>query len=252
MGKIKRMLLRGVINLLSKPEKRKHFTTAIIVAGGRGERVGADIPKQHLKLCGKEVVVHTLLAFEACPKIKEIVVVCRSGEENIYHDYKLKHGISKMTAAVPGGESRQESVLKGFEAVSDKCEYVAVHDAARCLITPEAISDVVVSAYKYRAATAARAATDTVKLANEKGFIEKTVDRNRVFLAETPQVFERDLYSVIAYSAKRDGYEATDDNSLAEKLGFKVRLCPTGCTNLKITTHDDLAVAEVLLSKKNK
>ncbi len=252
MGKIKRFLIRGVVNLFRRPEKRKHFTTAIIVAGGRGERVGGEIPKQHLTLCGKEVVVHSMLAFESCPKINEIVVVCRSGEENLYHDYSLKYGISKMTSAVPGGDTRQESVLKGFEAVSDKCEYVAIHDAARCLITPEAISDVVVSAYKYRAATAAKAATDTVKLADEKGFIEKTIDRNRVFLAETPQVFERDLYSVIAYSAKRDGYAATDDNSLAENLGFKVKLCPTGCTNLKITTTDDLVVAEAILSNKNK
>ncbi len=252
MGKIKKLLFRGVLNLLRRPEKRKHFTSAIIVAGGRGERVGADVPKQHLKLLNGEVVAHTMLAFEACPKINEIVVVCRSGEETLYHDYKLKYGISKMTAAVPGGETRQESVLRGFEALDKKCEYVAVHDAARCLITPEAISDVVISAYKYRAATAARAATDTVKLADDKGFIEKTVDRNRVYLAETPQAFEYDLYSVMAYSAKRDGFEATDDNSLAERLGFKVKICPTLCQNLKITTPDDLIVAETILTKSKK
>ncbi len=252
MGKFKKMLLRGVLNLLRRPENRKHFTSAIIVAGGRGERVGANVPKQHLKLSDREVVVHTMLAFEDSPRINEIVVVCRSGEENLYHDYKLRYGITKMTAAVPGGETRQESVLRGFEALDDKCEYVAVHDAARCLITPEAISDVIVSAYKYRAATAARAATDTVKIADDKGFIEKTVDRNRVYLAETPQVFEYDLYSAIAYSAKRDGFEATDDNALAERLGIKVKLCPTRCQNLKITTPDDLTVAQTVLSKRNK
>lgn len=247
MVKLKKMLLRGLINWLRAPEKRKHFTSAVIVAGGRGERVGADIPKQHLKLCDKEIVVHTMLAFEACTKINEIVVVCRSGEENLYHEYKLKYGITKMVAAVPGGETRQESVLNGFEALDDKCEYVAIHDAARCLITSEAISDIIVSAYKYKAATAAKAATDTVKLADDKGFIEKTIDRSRVYLAETPQVFERDMYSVIAYSAKRDGFCATDDNSLAERLGFKVKLCPTGCVNMKITSPEDLSVAEELL-----
>lgn len=252
MGKIKKMLLRGLINCLRRPEKRKHFTSAIIVAGGRGERVGADVPKQHLKLCDKEVVVHTMLAFEACPKINEIVVVCRSGEENLYHDYKLKYGITKMTMAVPGGDTRQDSVLKGFEAVDPKCEYVAIHDAARCLITPEAISEVLVSAYKYRAATAARVATDTVKIADDKGFIEKTIDRNRVFLAETPQVFEHALYSVIAYSAKRDDIRATDDNSLAEHLGFKVKLCQTSSPNMKITNPADLTIAEAYLSKVSK
>ena len=250
MGKIRRMLLRGVMSLLRRPEKRKHFTSAVIVAGGRGERVGASVPKQHLRLCDKEIVVHTMLAFEACPKINEIVVVCRAGEENLYHDYKFKYGIDKMTAAVPGGDTRQESVLRGFEALDKRCEYVAIHDAARCLITPEAISETVVSAYKYRAATAARAATDTVKLADEKGFIEKTVDRSLVYLAETPQVFEYDLYSVAAYTAKRDGFVATDDNSLAERLGFKVKLCPTPCANFKITTPDDLSAAEAILTKE--
>lgn len=243
-------MLEKLTNLFKSPENRKYFTSAIIVAGGVGSRMGADVPKQHIKLCGKEAVVHSMLAFENCSLIDEIIPVCLDGEQVIYDDYKIKYGITKLKAAVVGGACRQDSVLRGFEAVFPKCDFVAIHDAARCLITPRDIENVVRAAYKYRAATAASAAVDTVKLADGDKNIESTPERDRVYLATTPQVFKADLYTTCAYTAKNDGVTVTDDNALAERLGFKVRLVETHGSNLKLTRPEDITIAEAILKER--
>lgn len=241
-----------IMNLFKKRERQTHFTSAIIVAAGSGTRLGGELPKQHIPVCGKEVVVHAMLAFEKCPVINEIIPVCREGEQIIYDDYKIKYGITKLKTAVVGGDTRQESVLRGFERVDKKCEYVAIHDGARCLILPEDIENVVRTAYAYRAATASSAAVDTVKIADTNGFVESTPDRSSVYKASTPQVFKSDLYSVCAYTAKRDGVNVTDDNALAERLGFKVKLVETAGINIKVTLPDDIAIAEALLMKRER
>lgn len=245
-------MLEKIMNLFKKKENQTHFTSAIIVAGGSGSRIGDETPKQHLPVCGKEIVVHAMLAFESSPSIDEIIPVCREGEQIIYDDYKIKYGITKLKAAVVGGDTRQESVLKGFEHVNRKCEYVAIHDGARCLITPEDIEKVVRAAYAYRAATASSAAVDTVKIADSDKFIESTPDRNLVYQASTPQVFEHKLYTTCAYSAVEDGVSVTDDNALAERLGFKVKLVETSNINLKVTKPDDISIAEAILMKREK
>ena len=235
------------LGLFQKNEHKKHFTSAVIVAGGTGKRSGSAILKQHVVLCGKEIVARTMSAFENCPYVDEIVVVCRPGEENLYHDYKLKYGIEKMTAAVPGGETRQESALRGFEAISPESRYVAVHDAARCLITSDAIGEIISNAYKYRAAFAAKRVTDTVKIVNEEEFAVKSADRTEMLLAQTPQVFDTDLYRAAAYTARKDGFSATDDCMMAERLGFKVKACECSCFNMKITNPEDFELAQMYI-----
>ena len=243
-------MLDKIMNLFKKKENRTHFTSAIIVAGGNGTRIGGEIPKQHLPVCGKEIVVHAMLAFEECPLIDEIIPVCREGEQIIYDDYKIKYGITKLKAAVVGGDTRQESVLRGFEHVNRKCEYVAIHDGVRCLITPEDIENVIRTAYEYRAATASSSAVDTVKIADSNKFIESTPDRSLVYQASTHQVFEHKLYTTRAYSALKDGVSVTDDNALAERLGFKVKLVETNSINIKVTRPDDISIAEAILTKR--
>ena len=245
-------ILNKMSSLLKKRGEAKHpFTSAVIVAGGRGERVGADKPKQHLLVAGKEVVVHSMLAFENCELIDEIIAVCRDGEEAIYDSYKAKYGITKLKIAVTGGTTRQESALRGFEAISEKSKYIAIHDAARCLITPKDIDRILHDAYKYRAASAAAKCTDTIKLIDENGFVSKTLDREHIYLAATPQVFERNLYMTAAYSAKMDGVTVTDDNALAERLGFKVKLTECQSTRLKITKSEDLITAEAMINNND-
>lgn len=242
-------ILEKLVNVLKKAPD-KPFTTAIIVAGGSGTRVGTDIPKQHILLDDKEVIAHTLLAFEKSNVIDEIVVVCRMGEEALYNSYKDKYSITKLTRSVIGGESRQESVLAGFEAVSENCKFVAIHDGARCLIHSDDIESVVKEAYKYRCATLAKKCTDTVKLTDEKGYIKETLDREKLYLVSTPQVFEKSIYLTSAYLAKKDGVSVTDDNALVERAGFKIKLVEEKFLNIKITRREDLDLAKAILKDR--
>ena len=136
------------------------------------------------------------------------------------------------------------------DAVHKKSKYIAISDGARCLITPEQINSVCRSAYKYGAATAAHNCTDTVKIADSKGFIESTTDRKTVWLAQTPQVFKTKLYRAAAYTAMKKGLEATDDNMLVENIKHPVRLVECGAQNIKITTREDMVYAEAQLQKR--
>jgi 2-C-methyl-D-erythritol 4-phosphate cytidylyltransferase len=140
--------------------------------------------------------------------------------------------------------------MSGLRAINDKWKYVAIADGARCLITPAQITTVCRLAYKYGAATAAHKSTDTVKIADKKGFIESTADRETVWLAQTPQVFKTKLYRAAAYTALKKEYEATDDNMLVEYVKHPVRLVECGANNIKITTVDDLAVASAVIEER--
>ena len=151
---------------------------------------------------------------------------------------------------VAGGKSRQESIFNGLRKVSDESKYVAISDGARCLITPEQIKEVCAAAYKYDAATAAHRSTDTVKISDERGFIESTTDRNTVWLAQTPQVFKTNLYRAATYTALENGYEGTDDNMLVELLKCPIKLVECGSQNIKVTTVDDIILASSVLESR--
>ncbi len=221
------------------------FTSAVILAAGIGKRFGGNIKKQYVDVNGVPCIVHTISAFEACPLINEIILV---GSEDEIRPVIDKYGFSKITKIVPGGETRQESAILGFDEISLKADYVAIHDAARCLVTPEIISDTVMAAYKYRAAAAAHRSEDTVKKSGKNDIIDSTLDRSGIWLVQTPQVFSADVYRVSAYMAKKDGASVTDDCMLCERLGFDVKLVECGRNNIKLTSHDDLLFAEAVLS----
>ena len=248
--KINAKEIASLIRSLSKSANTPHFTSAIIAAAGAGTRMNSDKTKQLLTLCGIPVIVRTLLAFENCKVIDEVIVSARADEIRFYEEFREKYSLKKLTAIIAGGATRQESVLKGFEAISDKSEFVAIHDGARCLITPESIEKVVRAAYGHGAATAACRVTDTVKRVNSSGFIEETLDRDSLRLAQTPQVFKTELYRAAAYVAKEEGFCATDDNLLAEHIGYPVKYVDCQSGNIKLTTPDDLTVAEVLLKSE--
>ena len=244
--------IASLLRTLSRTANKPHFTSAIIAAAGCGSRMCDESgkTKQLMELCGIPVIVHTLRAFEKCEQINEIIVVARRDEVEIYEKYKSDYGFSKISAVVVGGDTRQESVLRGFEAISDKSDFVAIHDGARCLTTSEMIDAVLFEAFRKGAATAATKATDTVKRADGKGFISETIEREGLWLAQTPQVFKTELYRAAAYVSKEDGFAATDDNSLAEHVGFQVKLVDCGSENIKITTAVDLSIAEVILRRR--
>lgn len=224
------------------------FVTAIILAAGCGSRMGMDKTKQSINLCGKSVLWHTVSAFSNCDEVDAIIVVCRQ-DECAWAGEELS-GFSKIVCIIPGGNTRAESAGIGFSSIPDKTDFVAIHDAARCLITPDNIQRVIFEAYKQGAATAATAVTDTLK-STDQGFIKSTLSRDGVYSAQTPQVFSKEIYSK-ALEAVDSDVTITDDNMLAERIGVKVSVVDTGKQNIKITTKDDLAYAEFILSRREK
>ena len=225
---------------------RSKFNSAIILAGGSGTRAGGITTKQLTPLLGIPVIVRTVNVFESCKFINEIIIVAKADEVHLYKEFAITYGWKKVREVVVGGNSRQKSVLNGFKRISDKSQYVYIHDGARCLITEEMIADVGHAAAVHGAAIAAQRATDTVKIKNGRSLT--TPDRETVWLAQTPQVFKTEMYRAAAYSAIKNKTSVTDDASLCEALGFEV--VPVDCTsqNIKITTPYDFAIAEAILN----
>lgn len=228
-------------------DKRPHYVSAVIVAGGSGSRMKSNQTKQMMILCGKPVIAHTIDAFQQSDYIDEIILVVKEDEEALYPPLIERYGFTKVVKIVQGGASRQDSVLNGFEAINEKADFVAIHDGARPLITPKQIKQVVLAAFEYRAATAATPATDSAKTANSSAMIDQTVDRQSLWMVQTPQVFYANLFRASAYTAKKDQFQATDDTQLAEHAGFSSKLVDIGYDNIKITTPIDLVKAEAII-----
>ncbi len=243
-------LTGALIGALKRIKPRRTHLTAIILAAGSGTRMGSSVTKQWLTLENEPLFVHSLRAFDNCKAVKEIVLVVKAEEYLLFKNVKEKYGIKKLAAVVKGGSIRAESALKGFKRISDKTTHVAVHDAARCLITPEMIRRVLSSAVTYGAAAAACKATDTVKLCNENGAVLSTPERSGVWQAQTPQIFETEIYRASAYLALSDRIAVTDDCSLAEHAGFKVQMVDCGKENFKITEPIDLYLAAAVLKMR--
>ncbi len=247
--------MKKVSELLNKLTDRfvgidRRFNSAILVAGGSGTRaMTGDKTKQMTSLQGIPVIARTVSAFEKCKFINEIVIVAKKDELPLYDDMQVEYGWMKVTAVVAGGESRRESVLKGFKKISDKSEFVYIHDGARCLVTEDMIARVGHAACFDGAAIAAHKASDTVKAVRDDRI--ETLDRNGIWLAQTPQVFMTDLYRAAAYHAVKEGLDATDDASLAEALGFAVTPVECGTENIKITHPIDFVLAEAILNHRN-
>ena len=228
----------------------KHFTSAIIAAAGLSTRFGEN--KQAVSLLDVPVLIHTLRAYDSADCIDEIIIVTKKEDIELWQKQCELYSIKKVTKIIEGGATRQDSVLLGFEAINDKAKFVAIADGARCLTTPININDVCFAAYKHKAATAAHKATDTVKIAHNGRFIESTPDRETIWLAQTPQVFKTSLYRAAAYTCLKEKVAVTDDNSLVEFIGHPIYLVECGAQNIKITTKDDVIIAEsILRHRKN-
>lgn len=247
-------LAHGAANLLrgiAGKEKYKK-TSAVIVAAGVSYRM-RGIDKQFLSLDGMPVIARTVKAFEDCPAISEIILVTKEDSVDKLQKLCSEHGFKKIKDITVGGATRQESVWNGFLLVDDKAEFVAIHDGARCLITPEQIEAVAREAYRCGAACAATKATDTVKFSEKGGFITETLDREKVWLAQTPQIFGTNLYRAASYTANEADFKATDDCMLAERIKFNtVKMVECGKYNMKITTPDDIILAKAILESRKK
>lgn len=228
----------------------KNAVSAVILAGGSSTRFGGEVPKQFMPLMGKPVIAHSMLAFEKTPCIKEIIVVCREDDTVRYEVMAKEYGITKFKKAVIGGETRQDSSLAGLNATNPDIDHLLIHDGARPLVTPKTVQDVAKAAKRYRAACAGCQSRDTVKIADDKGFISRTEDRSYVYLAATPQGFYKPLLEACAYSAKKEQFAVTDDASLLEHYAYPVKLVDCTSENIKITTESDLIMAEAILKAR--
>lgn len=239
--------LSGLVRALSM--QSRPYTAAVLLAGGVGSRMNmAGGPtKQWMLLDGKPILYHTVSAFEKCSYIDEIIIVCRREEMKAAADLVRTYGFSKVRRIVVGGKSRQHSAYNGAKRVSEGIKYIAIHDVARCLITPDDISAAVSAAYSYRAAMLVGPVHDTVKRVGKDGFVRETLDREELFLGQTPQVFALPLYIGAATEALKSGYTVTDDSMLIEHIGQRVRTIEAKNENFKITTQADLSRAEALL-----
>lgn len=238
--------LKKLIDFVQR-NKTERRTAAIILAAGSSTRMG-KLNKQLYSLNGVPVLAHTLMAYQKSPLIHEIVVVTKTENFEAVYQMRKDYGIQKPMRLVGGGSTRQESAKKGMDALDDSVRFVAIADGARCLITAAQINKVCLTAYRTNAACAAHLISDTVKRATVLGNVTETVDRTGLWQIQTPQVFHTSLYRAAIARAEDDGFTGTDDASLVEHLGYRVRLVECGRSNIKITTPDDLPLARAIIS----
>jgi 2-C-methyl-D-erythritol 4-phosphate cytidylyltransferase len=221
----------------------------IIPGAGSGRRLGLDKPKAFVEIGGKALILHTLNPFFAFEDLAEAVIAVPPGMERAMSDLVKGHPFSKKIQVVLGGTERQDSVMNAFQALeADASDIILIHDAARPLVSGKTIGDVIEKARAFGAAAAVVPVTDTLKSYGPDGAALKTVDRNGLFHAQTPQGFRYGILKKALDTARREGIRGTDTASLVEHLGLPVKAAAGEGRNIKITTRDDLAVAEILLT----
>jgi 2-C-methyl-D-erythritol 4-phosphate cytidylyltransferase len=222
------------------------MNVAIIVAAGRGSRMGGGRAKQFREINGIPIIIHTLARFERSATVSGSVVVLPEDESGEFSALAARHGIRKRARPVAGGETRAESVWRGLQALADEdVEIVAVHDGVRPFVTPEEIDRTVREAENVGAAILAAPSTDTIKEA-EGGRVVRTLERAKLWRAQTPQCFRYELLRRAYELASSGGLDATDDSALVERTGAPVSVVEGGAHNIKITTPQDFALAEVI------
>ena len=221
---------------------------AIIAAAGAGTRMASDRPKQFLLLAGTPVIFHTLKVFEQCDSIDEVIVVLPAEESAGFLSLAGKFGVRKLARVVPGGVTRADSVKRGLMAIrSATAEIVAVHDGVRPFVTAEEIDATVAAAKAEGAAILVAPVTDTIKQVADEAVV-KTLDRGTLRRALTPQCFRYDLLREAYQHADVNDPSLTDESALVEQLGKRVSIVEGSARNIKITTAEDLAIAEAILA----
>jgi len=220
------------------------FVTSVIAAGGRSERMGGR-NKLLSKINGKPVFVMTVEKFLSAPRVNEVVLVVSDESADEYAEVLKEYGIFDFVKLAKGGKTRMESVANGLHACEGEADIVLIHDAARPLVKHKLIDDCIEAALEYGAACAAVPLNDTLKKSDRKGMVKRTIPREGLYCVQTPQSFMyRDILRLHDKAAYR-GLKVTDDASIAEYFGFEVFLVESDYSNIKITTKEDLTIAEV-------
>ena len=219
----------------------------VVAAGGSGERMGATTSKQLLSLNGETILFRTLKVFQESKEVDVIIISARGEDIASINKIIDANKLSKVISVVRGGQQRQDSVWNGLQALRESnIDVMLVHDAVRPFINHEMISSVANAAIEHGAAVVAVRPKDTIKVSAGNGFATTTLDRENSWIVQTPQAFEFKLLSTAFEKAMRDGFYGTDDASLVERLGEKIKIVEGNYSNIKITTPEDLAFAEAI------
>ena len=225
------------------------MTSALIVAAGRGTRMGANIDKLFLEVAGQPVIAHTWKKFDSADCIDEVVLVVRAGMEEVFREIGGNLALKKPHQFVVGGAERQDSVWNGLQILGDKAEVVAIHDGARPCIAHELIEQTIRAAKEIGAAVAAQRVTDTLKESNDSATIARTVDRSKLWSVQTPQAFRVKVIREAIAAARERGLNLTDDTAACELIGQPVKLVESKHPNPKVTVPGDLPFIEALLKR---
>lgn len=223
----------------------------VIPAAGQGKRMGLPYNKQFARIKDLPVVFRTILVFMRSEVVSSIIVICASGEEDLFSKEELnKFGITDEIIVVTGGAERQDSVYRGLLAVPADCNYVMVHDGARPLVCDKIIKEAAEQVKLHKAIVVGVPVKDTVKLTDDRGFITETLPRERLWQIQTPQAFETKILRDAYEKAFSENFYGTDDASLVERLGHSVKIIKGLYENFKITTPEDLVLAEAILQRR--
>lgn len=221
---------------------------AIIVCGGKGKRMGTDLPKQFLKLNNKPIIAHTIEKFQNCNIIDEIVVVINKDYEKYFKEIISKYNFNKISNIVFGGKERFNSVYNGLISIKNENSIVVIHDGVRPFIKLKYIENIIEETKKNKACILGIGVKDTIKIC-ENNTVLKTIRRENLFIIQTPQAFNYKLIKKAYEKALEEGFFGTDDSVLIENMGEKVKVIAGDYENIKITTPEDLKIGEALLNK---
>ena len=223
------------------------MATAIFPAAGQSRRMRSATNKNFLELAGQPILIHTLLKFSKSDKIDNLIIAAASDEVVIIEEMLTNYKDLKPFQVVVGGSERQYSIANALKVVSDDCDVVLVHDAARPLVSVDTIDSVVEAAKIYGGAIAAMPEKNTIKIIDGNDFVVDTPPRSKLVSVQTPQGFKREIIMQAYEQAERDNFLGTDDASLVERLGYKVKIIKSDYKNIKITTPEDILIAEAFL-----
>ncbi len=223
------------------------MNSAVIVAAGKGTRMGPDVDKLFLEVAGRPVVAHTWQRFNDAACIGEIILVIRDGMQSAFAELALAFDLSKPHRFVVGGKERQDSVWNGLEALSPAARVVAIQDGARPCTSAAMIEATFAAAKEAGAAVAASAVTDTIKESADGRFAARTVDRSKLWAVQTPQTFRVEVIRRALAEVRQRGLSVTDDTAACELIGQPVRLVTGSAPNPKVTVPADLPYIELLL-----
>lgn len=227
------------------------MVTAIVLAAGQGKRMNSSINKVFMLLSDKPILLHSVMAFSACPEVDNLIVVAAPDE--VAHVENMLSSLKEIKTwqVVSGGSERQYSIANALKAMSQLTDIVLVHDGARPLVNIQCINSVIQAATAHQAAVVAVPVKDTIKTVNDSGTVTDTPERHTLWSIQTPQGFTANILRQAYEQAAQDDYLGTDDASLVERIGASVKIVPGSYENIKVTTPEDLIIAEALMKRKD-